>query len=84
MTNINFYFLITYTEQSNPDDSDIKVKNSCSDNFCLEFDGDLPLTLRNKYFVGKDETKQACKLHNQRVRLPNDKKSGVMGDAKNI
>lgn len=86
---MNFYFLITNTEQSSPYDNYIKVKNSCSDIFCHEFDGDLPLTLRNRYFIGKDGTKWARRLLlNQIVRSPKVntimEKPDVMGDAKNI
>ncbi|KAE9522330.1 hypothetical protein AGLY_017276 [Aphis glycines] len=49
----------TDTEQSSADDSDTELQNSCSDISYHESDDDLPLTLRNKYFIGKDGTKWA-------------------------
>ncbi|KAL4152780.1 hypothetical protein QTP88_000613 [Uroleucon formosanum] len=77
----------TGTEQSSADDSDTELENSCSDISYHESDDDLPLTLRNKYFVGKDGTKWARRPPNQRVRTSRVnivlEKPGVIGDAKN-
>lgn len=75
------------TEQSSADDSDTELQNSCSDISYHESDDNLPLTLRNKYFIGKDGTKWARRPPNQRVRTSKVnivvEKPGVIGDAKN-
>lgn len=77
----------TDTEQSSADDSDTELQNLCSDISYHESDDDLPLTLRNKYFIGKDGTKWARRPPNQRVRTSKVnivvEKPGVIGDAKN-
>jgi len=77
----------TGTEQSSADESDTQLENSCSDISYHESDGDLPLTLRNKYFVGNDGTKWERRPPNQRVRTSRVnivlEKLCVIGDAKN-
>jgi len=76
----------TDTEQSSADDSDTELQHFCSDISYHESDDDLPLILRNKYFIGKDGSKWARRPPNQRVRTSQVnivvEKPGVIGDAK--
>lgn len=61
----------TDTEQSDLDDDSAEsiIEYSDSDLSCHESDDELPLNLRKKYFIGKDETKWSRRPPNQRIRV---------------